>query len=37
MPEGSFTRGLVGDSSPFAVLPKVLSAISICSTHGKNA
>jgi alpha-1,3-glucosyltransferase len=24
MPEGSFTRGLVGDSSPFAVLPKVL-------------
>lgn len=27
IPEASFTRGLVGDSSPFAVLPKVLSSI----------
>jgi hypothetical protein len=28
IPEASFTGGLVGDSSPFAVLPKVLSTIS---------
>jgi len=26
IPEASFTGGLVGDSSPFAVLPKVLSS-----------
>ena len=27
IPEASFTRGLVGDSSPFSVLPKVLSRL----------
>ena len=33
IPEASFTGGLVGDSSPFAVLPKVLSSTihSACS------
>lgn len=29
IPEASFTGGLVGDSSPFAVLPKVLSILSV--------
>lgn len=33
IPSASFTGGLVGDSSPFAVLPQVLSTITFLSVY----